>query len=637
MNLSKDKERLLEIVTPGNAYIVTGEAGTGKTLAGLLCGAKLLKGRPKWQRVLYLTYSKLAKWQIIETAAELVSHGLLDRETRARMDIQNYHSLWWDLLCKHHAFLGIAGSPPRLLLTSELRRLVTDELDRLPVKERPAIVPPRFLRQADRGYNAKKRRCLEEALSGDALLYSKWGCEHYGKDAREFAPDGNSFIQWASDRIKARNTGGKLSHDETVWWACKLLETHPVAANLMKAIYHAMIIDEFQDIDISQWETTRLILPETVVAMGDVKQTIHRWRGAEPEQRFADLRAYCSDPARYLRITQFELIEKNRSPKDMSAMENIDAHLVKTSEYKSQRQLFVLRKSKVAAIGAQQQGTVGVLCASNSMAQRVCECFRTTETVQTKNGSWLLHKVRCARLGVKDSPFENARELTLTVLDYSEASNWQSLWLYVANDLAWNVMGLGENRMPKCGPRSIKEEPVRRRDSAKEVVQTIREDFARGLLSINGFIRSLEQYHDCYSDRVLLRCIVSVGKMLTNAGRHSWERLSGAEKRHKIDSLVLQYENAQAGRMHESVYVMTVHQAKGREFNTVIIPWFTAEKWDPADAHSWDLNEPDVKEMFHTACTRAKGDQARVITIGLSPNSGPIQGEQERGSDADAG
>jgi len=125
--------------------------------------------------------------------------------------------------------------------------------------------------------------------------------------------------------------------------------------------------------------------------------------------------------------------------------------------------------------------------------------------------------------------------------------------------------------------------------------------------------------------------------MLTNAGRRSWDRLSGVEKRHKIDGLVLQYENAQAGRMHESVYVMTVHQAKGREFNTVIIPWFTPEKWDPADAHSWDLNEPDVKGMFHTACTRAKGDQARVITIGLSPNSGSIQGEQERGSDSDAG
>ena len=52
MKISQDKQELLDTIAPGNAYSVTGEAGTGKTIAGGLCGAKLLCGKPKWQMVM---------------------------------------------------------------------------------------------------------------------------------------------------------------------------------------------------------------------------------------------------------------------------------------------------------------------------------------------------------------------------------------------------------------------------------------------------------------------------------------------------------------------------------------------------------------------------------------------------------
>ena len=99
-----------------------------------------------------------------------------------------------------------------------------------------------------------------------------------------------------------------------------------------------------------------------------------------------------------------------------------------------------------------------------------------------------------------------------------------------------------------------------------------------------------------------------------STNRYSWRRLTIAEKRQKIDGLLLQYENSCMGIMHAKISIMTVHQSKSREFDTVIIPWFTPIKWEPVDINSWDMHQLYIKELFHTACTRAK---KKTIVIGI--------------------
>ena len=122
MNISNDKLDLLGKLKVGNAYIVRGEAGTGKTFAGVLCGQKLLNNKKPWQKVLYLTYSKLAKWQISDSIRKCKREGIFTDEFSKRMFVMNYHSLWWDLICQHYSFLGICQKP-RLYLRSELEKI----------------------------------------------------------------------------------------------------------------------------------------------------------------------------------------------------------------------------------------------------------------------------------------------------------------------------------------------------------------------------------------------------------------------------------------------------------------------------------------------------------------------------------
>lgn len=609
MKISQDKQELLDTIAPGNAYIVTGEAGTGKTFAGGLCGAKLLCGKPKWQRVLYLTYSKLAKWQIIETMAKLVSGGLVDKETAGRMEIQNYHSLWWDVLHRHHAFLGISITP-QMCLQSELGENTNTMLAVLSNEDRAALIPNFFLKK-DGNFNQKRRKKLSDILEGLGLLYSQWGCDQFGNDGVIFTEKGAAFISWSAEKIQERNKAGYFSHDETVWWAKRLFEKHPNAFALMKAIYPVLIIDEFQDIDISQWEAVKFIAPETIIVMGDIKQTIHRWRGANPEARLQDFHNFCQD--RKITLLEFSLTERNRAPQDMSHESNITKVMLKPENHNSQTKSRLLLQCKSKTLEAVKTGTVGILCVSNSLAKDVCSRFRIAQNGVTEKGKkWFLPKLLCVRLGAANSPFDTVREIVTRLLVFNGSNTEFSK--HIANNVARELTGLPESKMPDCSSHSRNPKHKKRWAYAMTLTALTRQYFGQGLLKIASFIRDLEKSYECYSERQLLGCITHVGEGIMKMGRYSWRMLTIAEKRQKIDGLLLQYENSCSGIMHTKISVMTVHQSKSREFDTVIIPWFTPTKWEPVDIYSWDRSQPYIKELFHTACTRAKKE---IIVIGI--------------------
>ena len=95
MEISEDKKRILAEIEAGTAVIIEGVAGTGKTIMGVLCGQKLLDSMLPWQKILYLTFSKLAKRQISECIQRMTGFEILSTESANRMDVLNYHSFWW--------------------------------------------------------------------------------------------------------------------------------------------------------------------------------------------------------------------------------------------------------------------------------------------------------------------------------------------------------------------------------------------------------------------------------------------------------------------------------------------------------------------------------------------------------------
>ncbi len=592
----------------GSTYIVRGEAGTGKTFTGILCGEKLLQSKKPWQGALYLTYSKLAKWQIDNTRSKLEKEGSIEVNKSKHMCIQNFHSLWWDMICQNHAFLGISDEP-YLSLQQELKQIADQNLEDIPIDDRKNIIPSFFL---NNNYQYNKQtghfNKLSQCLQGEALLYAKWGCENFGKRAEIFKGE-DQFLVWAKNNIMERNLKGIFSHAETIYWANQLIQKHPNILNLFKAKYPILIIDEFQDTDIAQWEMVKLLAPETVIVMADMKQTIHRWRGASPQERLEEFKKYSANSGGFSEIIEYELVNKHRSLKVMSDNSNIDRAIISSDEPQNISMSKIRARWKCKNILKNfKDEFVGILCISNSLANDITNSLRQTQV--NRKGDVFGYPMRCMRLGADNSPFEIARFLLHKIL--SIANEIDLLQSYVANELMWNVLPLPKSQLPKCGPRSRNTEPIKRWNDSEVLSKNICDNFGSGLLSLTAYFIKLESLYNCCCDRAILKCLDHVGKGVRKKGK-TWDKFSIHEKKKVIDSLVMQYENSSA--IHSNKFkksVMTVHQSKGREYDVVVIPWFSTSKWGNKDSLVWDTSDTEIANIFHTACTRAKD---KVIVI----------------------
>ena len=605
MEISEDKKGILAEIEPGTAVIIEGEAGTGKTVMGVLCGQKLLDSVLSWQKVFYLTYSKLAKRQISECVDKMTDSRILSPESASRMEVLNYHSLWWQLINKQFSFLGISQEP--LLCTpDETKKMAKELMGQMP----SGMVPSSFLRR-NGNINQRKEHLLVGAFSGSAAVYAQWGPENFGRRAEDFIGSQN-FLLWSKEQIFSRNRTGLFSHAETVCWAHRLLTTHPNELALMREKFPIVIIDEFQDTDVAQWDVIQLLAPKTLIAMADSAQTIHIWRGADPN-RAQQLEAFCQGLPKYTTLGSRRLVTRHRALKPMSAPANIkwielEDSAIPGDAYKINRAKKIAKaKCKDIARKIARNGkTVSVLCLTNEVADDITSFFRDRQTFRNKG---YISAISCMRLGADNSPFEATRELVLQLLKESSRISQQESQDLMANSI---LQKFAPCQVKKCAATSKGEDLKKRWSRAGKVAELLSEEFGAGLKELARFAVSQARSMNCYCDLGMIGCLKHVGNAISRLGIRGWGELPHEERRRKIDAAVLQYENALASsRFVVPISVMTIHQSKGREFSVVILPWFTSIPWSPKEP-GWDTSNIEHKNLFHTACTRAK-DESIVI------------------------
>lgn len=84
---------------------------------------------------------------------------------------------------------------------------------------------------------------------------------------------------------KARNAVRKIDFDDMLVLTCRLFQSRPDVLGLWQKKYKFILIDEFQDINQVQYDVIRMLAaPEhNLFIVGDDDQSIYRFRGAKPE------------------------------------------------------------------------------------------------------------------------------------------------------------------------------------------------------------------------------------------------------------------------------------------------------------------------------------------------------------------
>lgn len=119
---------------------------------------------------------------------------------------------------------------------------------------------------------------------------------HPRRDTSDVAPRSDlpdvaeSYADWgrslSSDYRLSERLAGRMDNDELLALALKQLD-EPAVVKLVRARWKLLVVDEFQDTDPTQWQIVKRgfldhASPDTrVIVVGDPKQSIYRFRGAD--------------------------------------------------------------------------------------------------------------------------------------------------------------------------------------------------------------------------------------------------------------------------------------------------------------------------------------------------------------------
>jgi len=256
--------------------LVTAPPGAGKThlcarVAGVLAD-ELATGSSRQDivgaRVLLLTFSNQARAQL-----EAETRQLLSPEQRQRVEVSNYHALALRAVRAHRRALGLPLQA----------QLVSHRVREHVLKERAG---PAY-RRLDRAH----RSALPDLAEFRFPAF---------RDLRTPAPDDlTQLLAVIDDEHQAgRYTFGDLG---ALFW--RLLEQHPVLHQAFIDRYPMVIADEHQDASALQDALVRRLAPRKLIILADDLQLIHGWRGAS-SQRLEQHRFDCDE--------EFELTTPHR-------------------------------------------------------------------------------------------------------------------------------------------------------------------------------------------------------------------------------------------------------------------------------------------------------------------------------------
>ncbi len=210
MKICAERQKLLDC--DGHA-MVTGGPGSGKTTIALKKAlVRIQKGLKPGQSVLFLSFSRAAVARIVQA-----SRLQLSKEARALLNVQTFHSFFWDLLKTHSYLLG-TPRPIHILMPQD-------------------------------------ERVRSEGIKAD-------------KEPKKWA-------EWLQMREQLFTTEGLIAFDLFAPKAAQLVEQSPLIRSLIAERFPLIIVDEAQDTGPDAWRCIALLAAETkIICLADLEQQI---------------------------------------------------------------------------------------------------------------------------------------------------------------------------------------------------------------------------------------------------------------------------------------------------------------------------------------------------------------------------
>ncbi len=245
------------VVAPDGPLLVLAGAGTGKTRVLTTRLAHLLMtGRARPHEVLAVTFTNRAAREMIERVEALIGRSC------AGLWLGTFHSVGMRMLRAHCELVGL-GASFTILDTDDQLRLIKQVVQAAELDEKrwaPRVLLALLQRWKDRGYRPEDvpRSEIGDFAAGRSLqLYKAY--------------------QQRLSTLNAVDFGDLLMHPLTI------LRGHADILARYQDRFRAILVDEYQDTNVAQYLLLRLLAQKhkNITCVGDDDQSIYSWRGAE--------------------------------------------------------------------------------------------------------------------------------------------------------------------------------------------------------------------------------------------------------------------------------------------------------------------------------------------------------------------
>lgn len=249
-------EQLTAVESRADRLLVVAPPGCGKTELLAMRAERMIRDgtvRPG-RRLLAITFTNRAR----DNLRERLRQQLGEARMRTSVSTMNFHELAARIVEAHAPVIdlerGYTGPNP-----SWLRRAIA-------------------ARDLGRTRSAEVRELLQ-SVKREALTDAEVLDRLNGDDD-------------AQDIERTRQAEHYIDYGDLLRYAQLILRNDRVAA-LFRAHFDALLVDEFQDLSLQQYELTQRVADRNIAYVGDPFQGIYGWAGASPEQIHADLEACC--------------------------------------------------------------------------------------------------------------------------------------------------------------------------------------------------------------------------------------------------------------------------------------------------------------------------------------------------------
>ncbi len=614
LDLLNDQQRDAVVYKDGPALVIAG-AGSGKTRVLTYKIVDLLRAGYEPWRILALTFTNKAAREMKERITDVVGERVA-----SRLKMGTFHSVFLRILRQHAEEIGFKPSFT-IYDTSDSRSLLKSIIKEMQLDEK--VYKPATIHSVIS--NAKNALIDAEQYIQDS--------DNYNADKKAKRPMTGQIFKAYCERCKRADA---MDFDDILVYMNILLRDFPDIRRHYQEFFRYILVDEYQDTNFSQHLIISQLsaLHKHLCVVGDDAQSIYSFRGANisnilnMEKRYPELKIFKLE--RNYRSTQNiinaagSLIDKNtRQMKKNVYSENNEGERVKIlSTYSDIEEAYLvanmIAKSRLSYHDSYED--YAVLYRTNAQSRALEESLRKRNIAYRIYGGLSFYQrkeikdaVCYFRLSINPDDDEALRrvinypargigETTMKKLSEVATASNISLWKVLQDPVAKGV--------------SVNAGTLKKLTAFRDMVQELIDDnsngsdaYALGQLVYNrsGILTVLN--HDNTPESIskqenLKELLAGLKDFVDTRQEEGNERIGMQE--FLSDVMLATDQDSDDESSDEKVTLMTIHAAKGLEFNHIYVVGVEEELLPSAMSMNSTDEVEEERRLLYVAMTRAK-------------------------------